>query len=65
MTMPADLTYQDAVDMAFRFGCLLPRFHEDSPLAALWIAKVADLPLAMRQGRLAAAVIEANRFAGP
>ena len=65
MTMPSALTFADAVDMAFRFGCLLPRFHEDSPRAALWINRIADLPLAQQQGRLPAAVIEANRFAGP
>ena len=31
----------------------------------LWIERVSRLPLAQQQGRLAAAVIEANRFAGP
>ena len=51
--------------MALRFGAKVPELHEDSPLARLWIDKIADLPAAVRQGCLAAAVIGANRFAGP
>jgi hypothetical protein len=62
MTRPPDLTFAGAIDMALRFGAKLPDCREDSPLAALWIARIADLPLAQQQGRLAAAVIEANGY---
>jgi hypothetical protein len=62
--MKSDLSFTDAVELALRFGARLPGFHEDSPLAQFWIDRIAELPLAMRQGRLAAAVIEANRFTG-
>ena len=44
--------------MALRFGAKVPELHEDSPLARLWIDKIADLPAAQRQGRLADAVID-------
>ena len=43
--------------MALRFGAKVPELHEDSPLARLWIDKIADLPAALRQGRLAATAL--------
>ena len=59
------MTFIEAQDLAFRFGCLLPRYHEDDPLAAPWIERVSRLPLAQQAGKLAESVVEADRFAGP
>ena len=39
-------------------------YHEDEPVAQQWIDRIAELPLAQQQGRLAAAIAEANRYAG-
>jgi hypothetical protein len=43
-------------DMARRFGAKAPELHEDDPRAVLWIERVAELPLAQQQGRLAEAI---------
>jgi hypothetical protein len=63
MTMPSDLTFASACDLALRYHCKLPDWHEDDPRAALWIAAIAELPLAEQQGRLGAATREADRLA--
>jgi hypothetical protein len=60
--MPSDndLTFASAFDLALRYHCKLPGYHEDDPRAALWIAAVAELPLAEHQGRLGVATREAE-----
>jgi hypothetical protein len=63
--MKSDLTFADAIDMAVRYSCKLPDYHEDDPRAALWIAAVAELPIAEQQGRLGVATREADRLAEP
>jgi hypothetical protein len=62
--MKSDLTFASACDLALRYHCKLPNYHEDDPRAALWIAAIAALPLAEQQGRLGAATREADSFAG-
>ena len=47
--------------MAHRFGAKAPELHEDDPRAAPWIERIAELPLAQQQGRLAEAIAEADR----
>jgi len=61
----AEMRWIEAVDMAHRFGARVPDWHEDEPRALLWIGRIERLPLAQQQGRLAAAIDEANRYAGP
>jgi hypothetical protein len=39
--------------------------HEDDPRATPWIERIAELPLAQQQGRLAEAIAEADRRAVP
>jgi hypothetical protein len=51
MTMKSDLSFESAHDLALRYSCKLPDYHEDDPRAALWIAAIAELPLAEQQGR--------------
>jgi hypothetical protein len=53
----------EAVDLAHRFGARVPEFHEDDPRTGGWIDGIAELPLAQQQGRLAAAIAEADRTA--
>jgi hypothetical protein len=55
----------EAIDMASRFGAAIPDYHEDAPIAQCWIDRVAGLPLAQQQGKLQAAIDEANRYADP
>jgi hypothetical protein len=31
MTMPADLTFAEAIDLAHRFGAKAPELHKDDP----------------------------------
>ena len=54
----------EAIDIAHRFGARVLDYHEDEPVAQQWIYRIAELPLAQQQGRLAAAIAEANRYAG-
>jgi hypothetical protein len=63
LAMKSDLTFADAVDLALRYSCKLPDWHENDPRAALWIAVIAELPTAEEQGRLGAATREADRLA--
>jgi hypothetical protein len=56
------MTFIEAQDLALRYHCKLPDYHEDYPKAALWIAAVAKLPLAEQQGRLGAATRKADRL---
>jgi hypothetical protein len=58
-----EIRFIEAVDMAYRFGARVPDCHEDDPRAALWIERIAELPLAQQQGRLAEAIAEADRYA--
>ena len=57
------MRFVEAVDLAHRFGAAIPDCHEDAPVAQLWVGKIAELPLAQQQGRLTAAIAEANRYA--
>ena len=57
------MTFIEAKDLALRYHCKLPDYHENHPKAALWIAAIAELPLAEQQGRLGAATREADRLA--
>jgi hypothetical protein len=43
---------------------MLPDYHEDEPIAQVWIERIERLPLAQQEGRLAAAIAEANHYAG-
>jgi hypothetical protein len=56
------MTFIEAQDLALRYHCKLPDYHENHPKAALWIAAIAELPLAERQGRLGAPTREADRL---
>jgi hypothetical protein len=38
------MTFSEAQDLALRYHCKLPDYHEKHPKAALWIAAVAELP---------------------
>ena len=57
------MRFIEAIDLARRFRTKIPELHEDDPRAALWIERIADLPLAQQQGRLAEAIAEADRHA--
>ena len=54
-----------AIDMARRFGARIPNCRIDGLAAQCWVDRVEALPMAQQQGRLAAAIAEANRVAGP
>jgi hypothetical protein len=58
------MRFIEAIDLAHRFGAKAPELHEDDPRVALWIGRVAELPLAQQQGRLAEAIARAARYAG-
>jgi hypothetical protein len=57
------MTFSEGQDLALRYHCKLPDYHENHPKAALWIAASVELQLAERQGRLGAATREADRLA--
>ena len=57
------MTFSEAQDLALRYHCKLPDYHENDPKAALWIAAIAELPHAEQQGCLGAATREADRRA--
>ena len=57
------MTFVEAQELALRYHCKLPDYHENHPKAALWIAAIAELPHAEQQGRLGAATREADRRA--
>jgi hypothetical protein len=59
------LTYVEAQDLALRYHARLPVWSEDDKLIDDWIALIAALPAAEQRGRLAEAIAEANRYAGP
>ena len=54
-----------AIDMARRFGARIPNCRIDALAAQCWVDRVEALPMAQQQGRLAAAIAEANRYVGP
>ena len=57
------MTFVEAQELALRYHCKLPDYHENHPKAALWIAAIAELPLAEQQGRLGAGTREADSLA--
>jgi hypothetical protein len=54
----------EAIEMAHRFGAKVPNCHVAAPAAQCWIDRIAALPIAQQQGRLAEAIAEANHYTG-
>ena len=59
----AGLTYIEAQDLALRYH-KLPVWPEHDELIDDWVDLIAQLPAAEKQGRLAQAIAEADRYAG-
>ena len=60
------MTFQDAKDLAIKYGAKLPKFDHTSPVAQCWIDRIAMVPMALKCGRenFHDAIAEANRYAG-
>ena len=59
-----DMRWIEAIEIAHRFGAKVPNCHVAAPAAQCWIDRIAALPIAQQQGRLAEAIAEANHYTG-
>jgi len=55
------MTFQDAKNVAVKFGCKLPRYDHTAPVAECWIELLASV--ARRGGALGDYIDDANRYA--